>query len=154
MELTYQSPMRMPAAYAAISEDEMTYIEGGVAISMPTTQQVLGFALNVAVNFVHALGRGAFNTAWSELKTMHDDGLSLSGSVRHYWGRQTPSGKVATVIVSGFAGFYVYTQTMQIINTVVSIYKEIKDVYEQSKADKAAEQAAASVIPDTTLAVA
>ena len=28
MELTYQSPM-MPAAYAVISADEMTYIDGG-----------------------------------------------------------------------------------------------------------------------------
>ena len=31
LELTYQSPM-MPAAYAVISADEMTYIDGGAIL--------------------------------------------------------------------------------------------------------------------------
>ena len=36
MELTYQSPM-MPAAYAVISADEMTYIDGGPFRSVLTS---------------------------------------------------------------------------------------------------------------------
>lgn len=88
------------------------------------------------------------------MKEMHDDGLSITGSVKHYWGRQTPAGKAGTVVVGSFAAFYVYAQTMQIINTAVAIYKDIKAIYEQTKADKAAKEAAAAAIPNNTLAVA
>ena len=43
---------------------------------------------------------------------------------------------------------------MQIINTAVAIYQDIKAIYEQTKADKAAKEAAAAAIPNNTLAVA
>ena len=57
-------------------------------------------------------------------------------------------------MVGSFAAFYVYAQTMQIINTAVAIYQDIKAIYEQTKADKAAKEAAAAAIPSNTLAVA
>ena len=154
MELTYQNQMLMPASYAVLSEEEMTYIEGGAFAINITTADVLNFALNFTVNTIKVLGQGAFNSAWSGMKEMHDDGLTISGSIKHYWGRQTPAGKVGTVVVGSFAGFYVYVQMMQAINTVVAVYRDIKSIYEQSKAEKAAQEAAAAAIPDNTLAVA
>ena len=57
-------------------------------------------------------------------------------------------------MVGSFAAFYAYAQTMQIINTAVAIYRDIKAIYEQTKADKAAKEAAAAAIPNNTLAVA
>ena len=124
MELTYQSAMVLPAAYAVLSEDEMTYIEGGVSEMQAA---VLNFGINLVVNSVRMLGRGALNSAMTGLKEMHDDGMGLTTSVQYFWDGQ---------------------------NTVVSIYKQMKEIYQQSKADKAAEQAAAAAIPNTTLAVA
>ena len=154
MELTYQNQMLMPASYAVLSEEEMTYIEGGAVTVSDATAAVLNFAINFAVNTVKTLGQGAFNAAWNGMKEMHGDGLSIAGSVKHYWGRQTPAGKVGTVVVGSFAGFYVYAQTVQIINTVTAIYQDIKAIYEQTKANKAAQDAAAAAIPDNTLAAA
>ena len=154
MELTYQSQMLLPASYTVLSEEEMTYIEGGAITVSNATAAVLNFAINFAVNTIKTLGQGAFNAAWNGMKEMHDDGLSITGSVKHYWGRQTPAGKAGTVVISSFAAFYAYAQTMQIINTAVAIYRDIKAIYEQTKADKAAKEAAAAAIPSNTLAVA
>ena len=154
MELTYQNQMLLPASYTVLSEEEMTYIEGGAITASDATAAVLNFAINFAVNTIKTLGQGAFNAAWNGMKEMHDDGLSITGSVKHYWGRQTPAGKAGPVVVGSFAAFYVYAQTMQIINTAVAIYKDIKAIYEQTKADKAAKEAAAAAIPNNTLAVA
>ena len=72
MELTYQSAMVLPAAYAVLSEDEMTYIEGGVSEMQAA---VLNFGINLVVNSVRMLGRGALNSAMTGLKEMHDDGM-------------------------------------------------------------------------------
>ena len=143
MELTYQNQMLLPASYTVLSEEEMTYIEGGAITASDATAAVLNFAINFAVNTIKTLGQGAFN-----------DGLSITGSVKHYWGRQTPAGKAGTVVIGSFAAFYAYAQTMQIINTAVAIYRDIKAIYEQTKADKAAKEAAAAAIPSNTLAVA
>lgn len=154
MELTYQSPMLMPASYAVLSEEEMTYIEGGVslAISAPTTSQVLGFGVNVVVNFARMLGRGALTSALNGMQEMHEDGMSVYGSIRYFWDGQNTRGKVSAVAMGSLAGIYAYVYVRQTINTVISIYKEVKGIYEQAKADKAAQEAAAAAIPDTTLA--
>ena len=61
MELTYQSPM-MPAAYAVISADEMTYIDGG-ALQIGSyliefhPENLLTAAVNFTVNFAHLMGK-------------------------------------------------------------------------------------------------
>ena len=154
MELTYQNQMLLPASYTVLSEEEMTYIEGGAITASDATAAVLNFAINFAVNTIKTLGQGAFNAAWNGMKEMHDDGLSITGSVKHYWGRQTPAGTAGTVVIGSFAAIYAYAQTMQIINTAVAIYRDIKAIYEQTKADKAAKEAAAAAIPNNTLAVA
>lgn len=152
MELTYQSAMVMPASYAILTEEEMTYTEGGALTEMQAA--VINFGINVAVNWVKMLGQGALNSATTGLKEMHDDGMGLATSIQYFWDGQNTRGKVSAVVMGGFAGFYAYVWARQTINTVVSIYQQVKEIYQQSKADKAAEEAAAAAIPDTTLAVA
>ena len=67
MELTYQSPM-MPAAYAVISADEMTYIDGG-AIQIGSyliefhPENLLTAAVNFTVNFAQLMGKAALTAA-------------------------------------------------------------------------------------------
>lgn len=154
MELTYQNQMLMPASYTVLSEEEMTYIEGGAITVSNATAAVLNFAINFAVNTIKTLGQGAFNAAWNGMKEMHDDGMGLTTSVRYFWDGQNTRGKVSAVVMGSFAGFYAYLWARQTINTVVSVYKDIKAIYEQTKADKAAKEAAAAAIPNNTLAVA
>lgn len=152
MELTYQSAMVMPASYAILTEEEMTYTEGGALTEMQAA--VINFGINVAVNWVKMLGQGALNSATTGLKEMHDDGMGLTTSIQYFWDGQNTRGKVSAVVMGGFAGFYAYVWARQTINTVVSIYQQVKEIYQQSKADKAAEEAAAAAVPDATLAVA
>ena len=138
MELTYQSPM-MPAAYSVISAEEMTYIDGG-AFTLPTLDDALVFGVSVTFNLVRMIGEIAFSNTIDGLKNMHNDGLSLTQSVKHYWNNQTNYGRVATVVVGTFAGYYVYTKAMQIFNTVKNMYTDFKNAYEVTKAQQAAKQ--------------
>lgn len=148
MELTYQNPMQLPASYTVLSEAEMTYVEGGAI----TSDQVALFAANVIFNSIRLLGQGALTSAMNGLQEMHDDGMSLYGSVRYFWDGQNTRGKVSAVVMASFAGFYGYLWARQTVNTVVSLYKEMKAIYQQAKADKAAEEAAAAAIPTAPLA--
>lgn len=152
MELTYQSQMLMPASYAVLSEEEMTYIEGGALTELQAS--ALNFGINVVVNSVRMLGRGALTSAMNGLQEMRDDGMGLTTSVQYFWDGQNTRGKVSAVVMGSFAGFYAYLWARQTINTIVSIYQEVKAAYQQVKADKAAEEAAAAAIPANTLAAA
>lgn len=135
MELTYQSPL-MPAAYTAISADEMTYIDGGISLHIDPVDVAL-FGINFTVNFGRMMGSAALSAAIGGLIVMHKDGLSPTQSVSYFWDGQNTRGKVATVVVGGLAGWYAYTKVMQIYNTVKSIYTEFKNAYEMSKAQQA-----------------
>ena len=112
MEYTSSTSLHFPAAYAPISEDEMIYIEGGADVISP--QQ---FTYNLVTNLI----RGLIN--------MRNDGLTVGGSIKHYWGRQTPVGKAATVLFTGFAGYAVYVYAVQLVNTALGIYTDVKDNY-------------------------
>ena len=109
MELTYQSPM-MPAAYAVISADEMTYIDGG-ALQIGSyliefhPENLLTAAVNFTVNFAQLMGKAALTAAVGGLLLMHEDGLTLSQSVSYYWDGQNKAGKAATVAVGALAGW-------------------------------------------------
>lgn len=131
MELTYQSP-KMPASYITISSEEMTYIDGGFEIDI-TPADVANFALNMVVNFTRMMGKAAFAGAIGGLVVMHKDGMSLSQSISYYWDGQTTAGRVATVVVGGFAGLYVYQQVMNIYTTLKGLYTELKNAYEMSQ---------------------
>ena len=145
MELTYQSPL-MPASYTALSADEMTYIDGG-AIQIGSyliefhPEALLQSVVNFTVNFGQLMGKAALGTAVGGLILMHKDGLTLSQSVSYYWDGQSKAGKVGTVVVGGLAGWYGVLKGIQIYNTAKSLYIELKNAYEQTKANRAAAQA-------------
>ena len=141
MELTYQSPM-MPAAYAVISADEMTYIDGG-ALQIGSyliefhPENLLTAAVNFTVNFAQLMGKAALTAAVGGLLLMHEDGLTLSQSVSYYWDGQNKAGKAATVAVGALAGFI-----------------ELKNAYAQTKANIAASQQQDAGITDPIVAAA
>lgn len=145
MELTYQSPL-MPASYTAISADEMTYIDGG-AIQIGSyliefhPEALLQSVVNFTINFSQLMGKAALGAAVGGLILMHEDGLTLSQSVSYYWDGQSKAGKVGTVVVGGLAGWYGVLKGIQIYNTAKSLYIELKNAYEQTKANRAAAQA-------------
>ncbi len=124
MEYTSSTSLHFPAAYAPISEDEMIYIEGGADVISP--QQ---FTYNLVTNLIRLMGQAAFTGAVTGLINMRNDGLTVGGSIKHYWGRQTPVGKAATVLFTGFAGYAVYIYAVQLINTALGIYTDVKDNY-------------------------
>ena len=158
MELTYQSPM-MPAAYAVISADEMTYIDGG-ALQIGSyliefhPENLFTAAVNFTVNFAQLMGKAALTAAVGGLLLMHEDGLTLSQSVSYYWDGQNKAGKAATVAVGALAGWYGAMQAIQIYNTVKSIFIEFKNAYAQTKANIAASQQQDAGITDPIVAAA
>lgn len=124
MEYTSSTSLHFPAAYAPISEDEMIYIEGGADVISP--QQ---FTYNLVTNLIRLMGQAAFTGAVTGLINMHNDGLTVGGSIKHYWGRQGTIGKAATVLFTGFAGYAVYVYAVQLVNTALGIYTDVKDNY-------------------------
>ena len=124
MEYTSSTSLHFPAAYAPISEDEMIYIEGGADVISP--QQ---FTYNLVTNLIRLMGQAAFTGAVTGLINMRNDGLTVGGSIKHYWNRQAPIGKAATVLFTGFAGYAVYIYAVQLINTALGIYTDVKDNY-------------------------
>ena len=97
--------------------------------------------MNFTVNFAQLMGKAALTAAVGGLLLMHEDGLTLSQSVSYYWDGQSKAGKVGTVVVGGLAGWYGVLKGIQIYNTAKSLYIELKNAYEQTKANRAAAQA-------------
>ena len=124
MEYTSSTSLHFPAAYAPISEDEMIYIEGGADVI--SAQQ---FKYNLVANLIRLMGQAAFSGAVTGLINMRNDGLTVGGSIKHYWGRQGTIGKAATVLFTGFAGYAVYVYAVQLVNTALGIYTDVKDNY-------------------------
>lgn len=91
MDHTYQSTMLMPASYAVLSEEEMTYLDGGADYSFNVGKYTVTFhpevlvtyAMNVVVNGVYMLSQGSFQYFINTFKEGLSDGLSLTGVVLH-----------------------------------------------------------------------
>lgn len=142
MEFTYSNPMQLPASYAVLSEDEMVYIGGGAFDLGISQQDVLNFSVNVGINLMRMLGQAAISNTINGIIDMRNDGLTTWGAVEHYWGRQTPVGKTMTVVAAGFAGVYVYYWAVSAINSFLSIYTDLRNIYNESEASNQAQQAA------------
>ena len=87
MDHKYQSTMLLPASYAVLSEEEMTYVDGGAFKINITPQQVGNIALNITVNALMLLGKGAFEQGLTIVQGGLDDGLTLDGIALHFWNR-------------------------------------------------------------------
>ena len=138
MEFTYQSTMQLPASYAVLSEDEMVYTVGGAF--------VLNFTVNVGVNLVRMLGQAAISNTIAGIIDMRNDGLTTMGAIEHYWGRQTPVGKTMTVVAAGFAGVYVYYWARSAIESFLSIYNDMRNIYNESEAKNQAQAAGTAAL--------
>ena len=57
MDHTYQRPLQLPAGYAVLSAEEMTYTEGGALSINITPQQVMAFGMTVTVNLLGMMGQ-------------------------------------------------------------------------------------------------
>ena len=98
MDHTYQSTMLMPASYAVLSEEEMTYLDGGADYSFNVgdytvtlhPEVLVTYAMNVVVNGVYMLSRGSFQYFINTFKEGLYDGLSLTGVVKHIPGAALP----------------------------------------------------------------
>ena len=130
MDHTYQSTMLMPASYAVLTEEEMTYLDGGADYSFNVGKYTVTFhpevlvtyAMNVVVNGVYMLSQGSFQYFINTFKEGLSDGLSLTGVVKHNWNRMNNWSRAATVGMSVLGGYYVYVQA-------VGIYKSLKNLF-------------------------
>ena len=118
MDHTYQSTMLMPASYAVLSEEEMTYLDGGADYNFNVGKYTVTFhpevlvtyAMNVVVNGVYMLSQGSFQY------------FINTGVVKHNWNRMNTWSRVATVGMAGLAGYYAYAQ-------VRSMYLSLKNLF-------------------------
>lgn len=130
MDHTSQSAMLMPASYAVLSEEEMTYLDGGADYSfnigdytVTLHPEVLGaYAMNLVVNTFYMLGQGAFQYTVNTFKEGLMDGLTVGGVIKHNWNRMNTWSRVATVGMAGLAGYYAYAQ-------VRSMYLSLKNLF-------------------------
>ena len=121
MDHTYQSTMLMPASYAVLSEEEMTYLDGGADYSFNVgdytvtlhPEVLVTYAMNVVVNGVYMLSQGSFQYFINTFKEGLSDGLSLTGVVKHNWNRMNTWSRVATVGMAGLAGYYRHTESFR-----------------------------------------
>ena len=155
MEFTYQSTMQLPASYAVLSEDEMVYTVGGAFELNINAQDVLNFTVNVGVNLtqhtyqvdtdINGEIQDISNTI-AGIIDMRNDGLTTMGAIEHYWGRQTPVGKTMTVVAAGFAGVYVYYWARSAIESFLSIYNDMRNIYNESEAKNQAQAAGTAAL--------
>lgn len=136
MELTYQRTMLLPAQYTAIAEEELSYLDGGEytfsvgKYNVTFHPEVLGqYALNFCVNAAYLIGAAATSAAITGVVKGYKDGLSIGQTINHFWGRQNTAGRVASVAVGAFAGYYVYQQAIQLYELAVGLVDTAKEWY-------------------------
>lgn len=135
MDHPNQNTMLLPASYAVISEEEMTYLEGGSTITLGRafgyeftldTDQFLTFCSNVLTNAAAYMFSASYSYVVNLLQSGLSNGLSLRGTVLHVWGKQeTTWGKIATIGVTGMAGVYLGAQIYSAYTMIKSLYDSI-----------------------------
>ena len=133
MDHPYQTSMQLPAAYAVITEEEMTYLDGGSTIVLGQafgyrltldTDQLMTFCTNVVANLGYYLLGASFSYITNIFESGAKNGLSIAGSVAHAWNRlETPGSRIGAIGLTGLAGVYVGVQA-------VSIYRSLRNVYD------------------------
>ena len=140
MDHTYERPLQLPAGYAVLSAEEMTYTEGGALSINITPQQVMAFGMTVTVNLLGMMGRYAFQGAVSGMQNALNDGLDVGDAVGHYWGQLNTWSKVASIGLAGLGGYYAYIQARSIYLSVKNLVTAIKESIDEYKANKNAAQ--------------
>lgn len=138
-----QSAMVFPAAYAILSEEEMTYVEGGAFSIDISPEKVAQFAVNFTVNLTLVFGQLMVESALNGFQVGTEHGLSVFGVIEHFWNRQNTASKILAVGASAIAGVYIYSQVLYFYRTIKSLIDIIQDVQLQTAADANAAAAAA-----------
>lgn len=136
MEYNHQHMLQLPSAYAVLSEEEMTYTEGGAFSFNITQEQVAAFAVNVAVNTILIVGSVSLEYFSNTIQNGYNDGLSISGIFSHQWNRMNTWSRVAACGLAVVGGYYAYTQVVGVVRNIMSIVEAFKLAYSQSKAEQ------------------
>ena len=132
MDHPYQSNMQLPAAYAVLSYDEMTYLDGGSELVLARafgyevsveTESLATFFATVTANLFYFAASTSFSYLTSVAESGYKNGLSPAGTFYHSWNKMNSASKVAAVGMAGLAGIYAYMQA-------VSIYKSLRSLYD------------------------
>ena len=92
MDHPNQNTMLLPASYAVISEEEMTYLDGGQSIYLGSafnhdiyfnTDQFATFCQNAAINLFVLMTNYSFRYIAGRVQSGLSNGLSLSGTFYH-----------------------------------------------------------------------
>ena len=93
MDHPNQNTMLLPASYAVISEEEMTYLDGGQSIYLGSafnhdiyfnTDQFATFCQNAAINLFVLMTNYSFRYIAGRVQSGLSNGLSLSGTCLLY----------------------------------------------------------------------
>ena len=134
MDHLYQTTMLLPASYAVISEEEMTYLDGGKEILLGNvfgynitfnTDQFAIFCKSVAINAFLLATSYSFSYIKNTTLSGLNNGLSASGTFYHTWDKLNGWSKLALFGVGTLAGYYAYGQVVSIIRTVKNIYNDL-----------------------------
>ena len=80
---------------------------------------------SAAINLFVLMSNYSFRYIAGRVQSGLSNGLSLSGTFYHTWDKMNTWSRIASVGVAGLAGVYVYSQVMNVIRTVTSIYDQI-----------------------------
>ena len=104
MDHPNQNTMLLPASYAVISEEEMTYLDGGQSIYLGSafnhdiyfnTDQFATFCQNAAINLFVLMTNYSFRYIAGRVQSGLSNGLSLSGTFYHTWDKMNGWSKLA-----------------------------------------------------------
>ena len=132
MAATYQSSITMPARFAPVSREEMTYLDGGAWFSF-TRQDVINFGINLVNNAALVLGSFSLSMGVKALTTAVKTTGSLAGGLGQV--AATVAGfngwQIAAMAVCGVcAAYYAVVQISQIVALVSAVADTVKQVYD------------------------
>lgn len=134
MDHLYQTTMLLPASYAVISEEEMTYLDGGKEILLGNvfgyditfnTDQFVIFCQIALVNALLLGGSYSLSYFKNTIVSGANNGLSPAGTFYHTWDKLNGWSKLALFGIGTLAGYYAYGQVVSIIRSVKNIYNDL-----------------------------
>ena len=134
MDHLYQTTMLLPASYAVISEEEMTYLDGGKEILLGNvfgynitfnTDQFAIFCKSAAINAFILATSYSFSYIKNTTLSGLNNGLSASGTFYHTWDKMNGWSRLALFGVGTLAGYYAYGQIQSFIRTVKNLYNDL-----------------------------
>lgn len=134
MDHLYQTTMLLPASYAVISEEEMTYLDGGKEILLGNvfgynitfnTDQFVIFCQSALVNALLLGGSYSLSYFKNTIVSGANNGLSPAGTFYHTWDKMNGWSKLALFGMGTLAGYYAYGQVVSLIRTVKNIYNDL-----------------------------